>query len=53
MTIPLRRVPFRILAYDNTAKRLLADIRELAPDISLRAAEIEAARRIPPDRPKR
>jgi hypothetical protein len=33
----------------NTAKRLLADIRELAPDISSRAAEIEAGRRIPPD----
>src|SRR6202035_4612660 len=30
----------------NTAKRLLADIRELAPDISSRAAEIEAGRRI-------
>jgi alkylation response protein AidB-like acyl-CoA dehydrogenase len=33
----------------STAKRLLADIRELAPDISSRAAEIEAGRRIPPD----
>ena len=33
----------------TTAKRLLADIRELAPDITARAAEIEAARRIPPD----
>ena len=31
------------------AKRLLADIRELAPDIIARAAEIEAGRRIPPD----
>jgi hypothetical protein len=31
----------------NTAKRLLADIRELAPDIKARAAEIEAGRRIP------
>jgi Acyl-CoA dehydrogenase, N-terminal domain len=30
-------------------KRLLADIRELAPDIAARAAEIEARRRIPPD----
>jgi hypothetical protein len=30
----------------NTAKRQLADIRELAPDISSRAAEIEAGRRI-------
>jgi alkylation response protein AidB-like acyl-CoA dehydrogenase len=33
----------------NTAQRLLADIRELAPEITLRAQEIEAARRIPPD----
>jgi len=33
----------------RSAKRLLADIRELAPEISSRAAEIEAGRRIPPD----
>ena len=33
----------------NTAKRLLSDIRELAPEITSRAAEIEAARRIPLD----
>ena len=33
----------------NTAKRLLANIRELAPDITSRAAEIEAGRRMPPD----
>jgi alkylation response protein AidB-like acyl-CoA dehydrogenase len=33
----------------NTAKRLLADIRKLAPDIAARAAEIDDARRIPPD----
>jgi indole-3-acetate monooxygenase len=33
----------------NTAERLLADIRELAPVITARAAEIEAGRRIPPD----
>jgi alkylation response protein AidB-like acyl-CoA dehydrogenase len=33
----------------DTARRLLADIRELAPDIIARAAEIEAGRRIPPD----
>ena len=33
----------------NTAERLLADIREVAPDITLRAAEIESARRIPLD----
>ena len=33
----------------NTAERLLADIRELAPVITARATEIEAGRRIPPD----
>ena len=33
----------------QTAELLLADIRELAPGITLRAAEIETARRIPPD----
>jgi alkylation response protein AidB-like acyl-CoA dehydrogenase len=33
----------------TTAKRLLADIQELAPDITKRAAEIEAGRRIPLD----
>jgi indole-3-acetate monooxygenase len=33
----------------TSAKRLLADIRDLAPDITSRAAEIEAGRRIPPD----
>ena len=32
-----------------TAERLLADIRELAHDITSRAAEIETGRRIPPD----
>src|SRR5260221_11319844 len=32
-----------------TSQRLLADIRELAPDITARAAEIEAGRRIPLD----
>jgi alkylation response protein AidB-like acyl-CoA dehydrogenase len=31
------------------AERMLADIRELAPDITTRAAEIETGRRIPPD----
>jgi acyl-CoA dehydrogenase-like protein len=34
----------------QTAQRLLADIRELAPQVFSRAAEIEAGRRIPPDR---
>ncbi|MEA2925342.1 MAG: hypothetical protein QOD25_2464 [Alphaproteobacteria bacterium] len=33
----------------TTVERLLADIRELAPAISARAAEIEAGRRMPPD----
>src|ERR1700716_3768528 len=33
----------------RTAQRLLADIRELAPHVTSRAAEIEAGRRIPPD----
>ena len=31
----------------NTAERLLADIRELAPEVTARAAGIEAGRRIP------
>jgi alkylation response protein AidB-like acyl-CoA dehydrogenase len=33
----------------HPAKRLLADIRDLAPGITARAAEIEEGRRIPPD----
>ena len=33
----------------QTAQRLLADIREWAPSVASRAAEIEAARRIPLD----
>jgi alkylation response protein AidB-like acyl-CoA dehydrogenase len=33
----------------QTTQRLLADIRELAPHVTSRAAEIEAGRRIPPD----
>jgi alkylation response protein AidB-like acyl-CoA dehydrogenase len=33
----------------NGAERLLANIRELAPAITSRAAEIEAGRRMPPD----
>jgi alkylation response protein AidB-like acyl-CoA dehydrogenase len=33
----------------NTAKRLLAEIQELAPGMRSRAAEIEAGRRVPPD----
>jgi hypothetical protein len=33
----------------NTVKRVLADIHELTPHVTSRAAEIEAGRRIPPD----
>ena len=33
----------------KTANRLLANIRELAPSIISRAAEIEAGRQMPPD----
>ena len=33
----------------STAKRLLADIKELAPAITARSTEIEAGRRIPLD----
>src|ERR1700704_3400406 len=33
----------------RTAQRLLADIRELAPHVTSRAAEIESGRRIPTD----
>jgi alkylation response protein AidB-like acyl-CoA dehydrogenase len=33
----------------QTTQRLLAEIRELAPHVTSRAAEIEAGRRIPPD----
>jgi indole-3-acetate monooxygenase len=34
---------------EGTGQRLLSNIEELAPDITARAAEIEAGRRIPPD----
>jgi alkylation response protein AidB-like acyl-CoA dehydrogenase len=37
------------LTISTAAKSLLADIRQLASDIVPRAAEIEAARRMPPD----
>jgi hypothetical protein len=33
----------------QTAQRLFADIRELAPHVTSRAVEIETGRRIPPD----
>lgn len=57
MNTPFSRVDHRIAKnagsdmalMAHTAKRLLADIRELAPDITARAAEIEAERRIPLD----
>jgi indole-3-acetate monooxygenase len=42
---PVRRMPHTA----TEAARLLADIRALAPSIAARAAEIEAARRIPLD----
>jgi alkylation response protein AidB-like acyl-CoA dehydrogenase len=34
---------------NELAKRLIADIRKLAPELTARAAEFEDARRIPPD----
>jgi alkylation response protein AidB-like acyl-CoA dehydrogenase len=57
MSTDVRRVGRPIAKYvfsdtppmTNTARRLLADVRELAPGIAARAAEIEDARRIPPD----
>ena len=42
------RDPPSAIAQDNS-KTILAGIRELAPEIRERAAEIEAAREIPPD----
>jgi alkylation response protein AidB-like acyl-CoA dehydrogenase len=44
-----RGVSSSATATRTTAKHLLADIRELAPEITARAAEIEAGRRIPLD----
>jgi alkylation response protein AidB-like acyl-CoA dehydrogenase len=57
MSSDVRRVGLPIAKYvfsdtppmANAARRLLAEIRELAPGIAARAAEIEDARRIPPD----
>ena len=40
---------FLAFGMTNAAERLLADIGELAPEITARAAEIEAARRMPLD----
>jgi alkylation response protein AidB-like acyl-CoA dehydrogenase len=37
------------LGAPDTGKTILAGIRELSPEITVRSAEIEAARRIPPD----
>src|SRR4030088_3172573 len=45
----IKSVAFDTPSKANTARRLLADIRELAPGITARAAEIEGAGRIPPD----
>jgi alkylation response protein AidB-like acyl-CoA dehydrogenase len=44
---PLRHP--RSLTARNTNQNLLAGIRELAPEITARATEIEAARHVPPD----
>src|SRR5258705_4697452 len=44
----IKSVAFDTPSKANTARRLLADIRELAPGITARAPEIEDARRIPP-----
>ena len=57
MSSDVRRVGLPIAKYvfsdtppmANAARCLLAEIRELAPGIAARAAEIEDARRIPPD----
>src|SRR5258706_2771692 len=38
-----------VFAAGETSSRLLADIRRMAPTIAARAAEIEAARRVPLD----
>src|SRR6202045_4215190 len=38
-----------VFAAGETSSRLLADIRRMAPMIAARAAEIEAARRVPLD----
>jgi hypothetical protein len=50
----MRRIPgvfreFGTGVMTEAPKRLLADIRELAPNITARAAEIEAGRRVPRD----
>src|SRR5258707_11364975 len=44
-----QKIPFQAAVMTNPAKHLLAEIQELAPAINSRAAEIEAARRVPPD----
>jgi indole-3-acetate monooxygenase len=46
---PASKNSFTTAPMMSTARRLLADIRELAPHITARAAEIEAGRRIPED----
>src|SRR5258708_14039424 len=43
-----QKIPFQAAVMTNPAKHLLAEIQELAPAINSRAAEIEAARRVPP-----
>src|SRR5258708_28306655 len=44
-----QKIPFQAAVKTNPANHLLAEIQELAPAINSRAAEIEAARRVPPD----
>lgn len=44
-----RTVPAETPPAAEAAQRLLEEIRRLAPEITARAAEIEAGRRIPPD----
>src|SRR5260221_4746645 len=44
-----QKLPFQPAVMTTPAKHLLAEIQELAPAINSRAAEIEAARRVPPD----
>src|SRR5258708_9905561 len=44
-----KKIPFQAAVMKNPVKHPFAEIQELAPAISSRAAEIEAARRMPPD----
>src|SRR5258708_23849698 len=44
-----KKIPFQAAVMKNPVKHPFAEIQELAPAINSRAAEIEAARRVPPD----